>query len=256
MMPLVKRVLCLSGHDPTGGAGIHADIEAVAAQGGHALSIVTALTVQDTRNVRHVEPVAAALIERQLAALEEDGPFDAIKIGLIGSAAQVHLMVDLIRRSRVPLVFDPVLRAGGGADLVDPELQATVLDQLVPLVDLMTPNLAEARRFVPDGNSGGACAASLLATGCRNVLVTGGDIPGPTVLNIWFRADAEPRHFEWPRLDETFHGAGCTLASAIAGQLALGASMAEAIVRGQQWTQAALTRAVAVGCGRRIPFRR
>lgn len=256
MKTQLKRVLCLSGHDPSGGAGIHADIEAVAAQGAHALSLITALTVQDTGNVRRLIPVPAKLIAEQLAALENDGPISAIKIGLLGHVEQVRLIVELIRRQPVPVVFDPVLRAGGGAGLVDEALQKSAVEDLLARVDLLTPNAAEARQLAPDETSIQACAESLLAGGCRNLLITGGDEAGPTVVNTWFSADTPPRYFEWPRLPETFHGAGCTLASAIAAQLALGLPMSQAIEQGQRWTQAALAKAVAVGLGRRIPLRR
>lgn len=250
-----KRVLCLSGHDPSGGAGIHADIEAVGAQGAHALSIITAMTVQDTGNVLSVTAVPAELMAAQLAALESDGPIAAIKIGLLGHVDQVRMIVDLIRRQAVPVVFDPVLRAGGGARLVDEALQQSVIEDLLSRVDLLTPNAAEARRLTGEVSTAD-CAARLLTSGCRNLLVTGGDESGSTVRNTWFSADVPPRHYDWPRLPETFHGAGCTLAAAIAAQLALGLPMGQAIERGQRWTQATLVKAVAVGNGRRIPFRR
>lgn len=249
-------VLCLSGHDPVGGAGIHADIEAVAAQGAHALTLVTALTVQDSRNVRRVIAVDARILEEQLALLEQDCHIAAVKIGLLGDVAQVEVIAQCLDRLRVPAVLDPVLRAGGGANLATDALQAAVLKHLLPLLRLITPNAAEARRLVPDQVALADIAQGLLADGCPNILVTGGDEPGEQVVNTWFAADALPQHFSWPRLPEIFHGAGCTLASAIAAQLAMGASMGEAIAEGQRWTQAALAQARAVGQGRRIPYRR
>lgn len=254
--PSQPSLLCLSGHDPTGGAGIQADQEAAAAQGVHALSIVTALTAQDSRNVQRVVPVASRLIEEQLALLEADCAIGAIKIGLIGDAVQVPVILSAIRRLRVPVVLDPVLRAGGGTDLVGASLQAALLAQLIPAIHLLTPNAAELRRLVPQAPDSASAARQLLDRGCANVLVTGGDEPGERVVNTWFNADAAPREFEWPRLPETFHGAGCTLASAIAARLALGEPIAQAIEQGQRWTQQALARAFAVGQGRRIPGRR
>ncbi|MGQ0503331.1 MAG: bifunctional hydroxymethylpyrimidine kinase/phosphomethylpyrimidine kinase [Panacagrimonas sp.] len=257
LKPPVPRVLCLSGHDPGGGAGIQADIESVAAQGAHALTVITALTVQDTHNVRALSAVPAELMAQQLALLEADGVLAAIKIGLLGDVAQVRVIADLLRRQPgVPVVFDPVLRAGGGTELVNGPLQAAVLDTLLPLVDLLTPNAAEARRLAGGEGPIPACAARLLDRGCRNLLVTGGDEPGEAVLNTWFRPGAEPVNFQWTRLPGGFHGAGCTLASAIAGQLACGATMAQAISEGQRWTQATLAAAIRVGRGRSIPLRR
>lgn len=249
-------LLCLSGHDPTGGAGIQADAEAAAAQGAHALTVITALTAQDSRNVRRVVPVDPPLIAEQLALLEADCRIGAIKIGLLGEPAQVVIIRDLLRRLRVPVVLDPVLRAGGGTELVGSPLQAALLEQLLPEVSLLTPNAAELRRLAPGAADLAAAARELMDRGCANLLVTGGDEPGDRVVNTWFCAGAAPRRFEWPRLAETFHGAGCTLASAVAARLALGEPMAGAIEQAQRWTQDALARAFAVGQGRRIPFRR
>ena len=251
-------VLSFSGHDPLGGAGIHADIEAIAAQGLHPLTVITALTVQDSRNVARVEPVDPALLAEQLARLEADCDIRALKIGLLGGLAQLDLAVDLAARLQVPVVLDPVLRAGGGRELAGVSLETAIRDRLLPRVTLVTPNAAEARRLA--GQPGDAnldrCAKVLLDLGCANLLVTGGDEPGDEVLNTWHQPGETPRRFTWPRLPETFHGAGCTLASAIAARLAVGDALADAIESGQRWTQGALGRARAVGRGRRIPGRR
>lgn len=247
-------VLCLSGHDPTGGAGVQADHEAIAAQGGHALSLITALTAQDTRDVRTVVATDAGLLGEQLALLEADCCIAAIKIGLLGSAAQVAVIVAAIERLRVPVVLDPVLRAGGGTNLVQTELETAVLTTLLPHVTVLTPNAAEARRLAPAATLGDS-AQALLALGCANVLITGGDEPDAQVRNTWHRADHAPIEFRWPRLPETFHGAGCTLASAIAARLACGDPLDRALATAQRWTQEALARAIAVGRGRRIPRR-
>ncbi len=231
-------VLSLSGHDPLGGAGIHADIEAVSAQGLHALTVITALTVQDSHNVAWVEAVSPGLIGEQIERLEADCDIRAIKIGLLGSAG-------------------PVLRAGGGRELAGASLEAAIRDQLMPKLSLMTPNAAEARRLASAATDADldACAGQLLLAGCANLLITGGDEAGPRVSNTWHRRDAPPQRYAWPRIPETFHGAGCTLASAIAARLAAGDDMAQAIEAGQRWTQSALERAFAVGRGRRIPGR-
>lgn len=254
--PVPPRVLCLSGHDPGGGAGIHADIEAVAAQGAHALTVITALTIQDSRNVHRVQALAPAWLEEQIAVLEADGPIAAVKIGLIGDAAQVPLLAATVARLRCPCVLDPVLRAGGGTELADAALRAALLDTLLAHVTVLTPNAAEARRLVPEADDLPAAAASLLARGCAHVLITGGDEPGEHVTNIGYAHGAAPRRFEWPRLPETFHGAGCTLAAALAARLALGEPVGLALERAQAWTQATLAGARHVGQGRRIPNRR
>ena len=140
-------VLCLSGHDPGGGAGIQADIETIAAMGGHALAVITAHTVQDSSNVTRVTPADADLFEAQVDALLADCKPQALKIGLLGGAGQVALVAATIRRAAAPVVLDPVLRAGGGAELADEELIERMRRDLLPLVEILTPNAAEARRL-------------------------------------------------------------------------------------------------------------
>ena len=249
-------VLCLSGHDPGGGAGLQADIETLAAHGVHALGVITALTVQDSRNVRRVIATDPALLDEQLEVLLADVQPDAVKLGLLGSVAQLEVLVRHLARLAVPVVCDPVLRAGGGTDLVAVDYPAELRRRLLPQVTVLTPNASEARRLVPGaGGDLDACAAALLADGCQRVLITGGDERDAEVINRCYGHGTPTRSCQWPRLPETFHGAGCTLASAIAARLALGDTADDAIDAGQRWTQSALARAVAVGSGRRIPGR-
>lgn len=250
-------MLVLAGLDPGGGAGLQADIQTLTAAGVHAMPVVTALTVQDSRNVRRVEAVSPALLAEQLACLLADVQVAAVKIGLLGEAAQIPLIADWLQRLAVPVVCDTVLRAGGGTDLANAALLDALRARLLPCVTLATPNAAEARRLLalPPDAPADTLAAQLPAFGCANWLVTGGDEAGDAVSNHWYRADAAAQHYVWPRLPETFHGAGCTLASAIAARLALGHDLAAAIDEGQRWTQAALAGAYAVGGGRRVPNR-
>jgi hydroxymethylpyrimidine/phosphomethylpyrimidine kinase len=255
MNPRPPLVLCCSGHDPSGGAGLQADLEALAAQGVHGLSLITALTAQDTHDVQAVYPVAAARLARIGTRLLADCRPQAVKIGLLGHARQVPVLSRLIRACGVPVVLDPVLRAGGGRDLAGTALQTALLESLLPLTTVLTPNLQEARRLVPEAADADAAAAALLARGCDHVLVTGGDEPGARVRNVWYHAGGR-QVFDWPRLDARFHGAGCTLAAGIAARLALGDAVGDALLRAQQATQAMLARAVAVGRGRLIPGRR
>lgn len=248
------KVLCLSGLDPSGGAGIQADIEAIAASGAHALPVITCLTVQDTRNVYANQPVAASWLAAQLDALMRDGPIDAVKIGLLGDISQLEPISACLDRLQVPVVCDPVLRAGGGASLADEALIDAFKQRLLRRVTLLTPNASEARRL-GGSNSIDEAAGRLLALGCRQVLVTGGDEAGDCVHNRWYRPGEQAVDYSWPRLPETFHGAGCTLASALAARLAAGLADAEAIASAQAWTQTALQQAYGVGGGRRIPNR-
>src|ERR1043166_3503525 len=248
------RVLCISGHDPSGGAGIQADIETCAALGAHALSVISAHTVQDTRNVARVSPVAPILLAAQISALVDDAPPHAAKIGLLGDAAQIDVIVERLRPLAIPIVVDPVLRAGGGRALVSADLEAAMIEKLFPIVDLLTPNAREARRLAREEDLQ-RCGARLLERGAKNVLITGGDEPGDRVVDWLFTSDARATPLESPRLPETFHGAGCTLAAAIAAHLAHGRSPREAVELGRSFVAQALQRAFAVGAGRRIPGR-
>lgn len=248
-------VLCLSGHDPGGGAGIQADIEAIAALGGHALTLVTAHTVQDSANVARVVAADPALLAEQLDAVLADVRPRAVKVGLLGGVAQADLAAEAIRRAGVPAVLDPVLRAGGGTELADAGVVERLRRQLLPRVEVLTPNAAEARQLVPGARDLDACGAALLALGARHVLITGGDEPGDVVVNRWFTRDRPPRRHAWERLPARFHGAGCTLAAAIAALLARGLAPAAAIEDAQAYTHRALRAAFAAGRGRLLPGR-
>lgn len=241
------RVLCLSGLDPTGGAGLQADIEAIAACGGHALGVVTVLTVQDTHNVRRVDAVPADLLAAQLDTLLADCAPQAVKIGLLGNADQIGVIAARVRTLRVPLVIDPVLRAGGGTELSNAALLDALRRELLPLCTVLTPNAAETRRL------GGA--AALLSAGCAHVLVTGGDEDTAAVHNDWHQPGRSPRRWTRPRIPLRFHGAGCTLAAALAARLAAGDALVEAMEHAQTYTHHCLQSARPVGNGRWIPCR-
>lgn len=248
------RVLCFSGHDPGGGAGIQADIESCAANGAHALTLITAHTVQDTHNVKRVTPVAPILIREQLETLLADGEIGSIKIGLLGDVSQIPVILAAIAQTRVPVVLDPILRAGGGASLSSAGLLAAMQADLLPAITLLTPNAAEARQLAPGCRDLDACGAALTQK-VANVLITGGDEAGECVMNSWYAAGRAPRRFAWPRLPETFHGAGCTLAAAIAALLAHGLPLAQALEDAQAYVHRALEQAFQTGQGRKIPGR-
>lgn len=249
----MNKVLCCSGLDPTGGAGIQADIEAVAAQGAHALAVVTALTVQDSRNVVLSTAVDAALLQQQLQTLLADCRIDAIKIGLLGSVEQLPVLVALLRDSGTPVVIDPILRAGGGRELLTGSLAAQVAEQLFPLCTVLTPNAAEARRWTgcEDLDQAGA---RLLAMGVAHVLITGGDEPGDSVQNRWYHPEGM-QLFEHARVAGHFHGAGCTLAASLAARLALGDDIEQALLAAQAYVAQTLREARPVGQGRWVPRR-
>lgn len=248
------NVLCCSGLDPTGGAGIQADIEAVAAQGAHALTVVTALTVQDTTDVATVVAVDAELLRRQLTLLLADCAIGAIKLGLLGDAAQLPVLAEMIQRSGKPVVIDPILRAGGGRELVATNFAQAFGAALFPHCTVLTPNAAEARRWT-GCTTLDAAGAALLAMGVQHVLITGGDEPDALVRNIWYHHDGV-QQFEHARIAGQFHGAGCTLAAAIAARLALGETVEQALISAQHYVAATLRHARPVGRGRWVPQRR
>ncbi|TAM11755.1 MAG: bifunctional hydroxymethylpyrimidine kinase/phosphomethylpyrimidine kinase [Nevskiaceae bacterium] len=251
----IPNVLCISGFDPSGGAGMQADIESCAANGTHALGIVTALTAQNTRNAVRVEAVAPAALEEQLDVLLADCRPAAIKIGLIGSAGQIPLIVRTIRALQVPVVCDPVLRAGGGATLLADATAAQLAADLFPHVTVITPNAAEARRLVPAAANLPDAARQLgERAGCA-VLVTGGDEATAQVEDWLHLPNGSTRSWREPRVAGHFHGAGCTLSSAIAARLARGEALADAIGNARAYVHTALSRALQVGGGRLVPGR-
>jgi hydroxymethylpyrimidine/phosphomethylpyrimidine kinase len=248
-------VLCLSGHDPSGGAGLQADIEAVRAQGAHPATVVTALTVQDSRNAYAVVALPAAGMVEQAERVFEDLPVTSVKIGLLGSAANIEAVAGLLaRHPDVPVVLDPVLRAGGGAALAD-QAQVNALLRLLPRVAVLTPNLAEARQLAQPARTREACAEFLLARGARRLLITGGDeTESDEVLNTLHTTQGT-RSWRWPRLPHRYHGSGCTLAASLAARLALGENPETALENAQRYTWETLRRAYRIGRGQHFPHR-
>lgn len=249
-------VVVFAGHDPTGGAGIQADIESVAAFGCHAATLVTALTVQDSRNVRHFCCTDSGLLMQQADCLLGDFTPAAFKIGMIGSRENARCIARVLERyPGVPAVLDPVLAAGGGSDLAGDSLLETLRSELLPLSTVVTPNGPEARRLVPSCETAAECGAALTALGCRYVLVTGGHEPGEEIVSRLYASQREIARHAWPRLPGEFHGSGCTLASALAALLAQGADIASAVDDALAYTWHALGNARQPGHGQQIPDR-
>lgn len=251
-------VLVFAGADPSGGAGIAADILAIAAQGAHALPVVTALTVQDNDRVYEVLPVDCEVLRRQVLALMGKVEIHAVKIGIPGSRSNAVAIAGLVGQLRrqhpgLPVVLDPVLASGAGDALArdDPR---EILTPLLSLASLVVPNLPEARAICGAGASISEQALRLRARGCADVLITGGHAEGDTVVNRWFGAGGE-REWRWPRLPAEFHGSGCTLAAAIAARLACGDAMEQALDTAQAYCHRTLLDAFSIASGQRIPLR-
>ncbi|WP_444678888.1 bifunctional hydroxymethylpyrimidine kinase/phosphomethylpyrimidine kinase [Halomonas sp. E19] len=252
-------VLVLAGHDPTGGAGLVADSEAIAACGGWALTVPTALTVQNCRDVQRVQAVTPELI-REMAAALNDFPVTAIKVGLLTHPETLEAVAEIIGAfPGVPVVVDPVLKAGG-RELSTAALLEAFRRRLLPLVDILTPNRQELMRLA--GVAGGddsARAAVLLEQGCGGVLVTGTDTPGSEVpaesVEHALYGQGEVRRWRWPRLPGSYHGSGCTLAAALAARLAAGESLSEACAQAQAFTWQALEAGWQPGRDQALPRR-
>ena len=252
----LPTVLCLAGLDPTGGAGLQADIESIVAMGGHPLPVATALTAQDTHDLKAVMPVDPRHVTAQARTVLADVPIGAVKIGLLGSVGIVDALLDVLAGCEgVPVVLDPIGQAGGGASLADDALMSAIVSRLVPRTTVLTPNAHEARRLAPGAGTLAAAAERLMAQGCRYVLVTGADEPTPHVVNRFYGDRRLIETFGWPRVEGVFHGSGCTLASAVAAGLARGASPLAAVIEAQQFTHDAVSNGYRIGAGQCVPDR-
>ncbi len=249
-------VLAISGNDPSGGAGILADIEAIISMGAHAAPVITTLTVQDTRNAWRVEPLDPDLVVEQAEAVLADLEVKSIKLGLLGSVDIAHAVAGLLaRHPGIPVVLDPVLIAGGGAKLAETSITTVMLDELMPLATLVTPNSDEARALAPSATDLEGCARHMLDCGAGWVLLKGAHEQTATVVNRLYGSDGTVVSHEWERLPHDFHGSGCTLASALAGLLANGVAVTEANERAQRYVQSTLVHALHIGRGQPIPNR-
>jgi hydroxymethylpyrimidine/phosphomethylpyrimidine kinase len=247
-------VLCLSGHDPTGGAGIQADIEAVRAMGAHPATLITALTAQDSENVIGLYPQDPEALMAQGLLLLRDLNVAVIKIGLLGSQSIALKVAELIDAAGpVPVVLDPVLAAGGGADLAGDRLLSVIRHEILPKVTWVTPNVPEARRLA-GRTLLEECAERLMTWGVRHVMVTGTHDEGASVINRWYGPQGVTE-WGWPRLPHEYHGSGCTLAAALAAAIACGQGDAEAAYVAQSLTYGALKAAYPLGRGQWFPAR-
>jgi len=251
-------VLTFAASDPTGGAGLQADLLTLASLGCHPLSVVTGLTVQDTRGVASMLAIDPALVERQARHVLADIPVAVFKVGVVGSAGNARVIAAILAEfPAIPLVFDPVLASGRGDTLADGETIEVFRGTLLPRTTVLTPNSLEARRLT--GSAPGAalseCARELTKRGCKFVLVTGTHEKGEEVVNILYDARGVVREDRWERLPGSHHGSGCTLASAIAALLARGVELERAVQQAQDYTWKSLRAGFAPGHGQLIPDR-
>jgi len=254
-------VLVFAASDPTSGAGIQADLLTLASLGCHPLTALTAVTVQDTVGVQGVHPLAAELLEQRARTVLEDMPVSAFKIGMLGSVENVLAVAEIVSDyPEIPLIFDPVLASGRGDELAGEEIIAAMREMLLPQTTLLTPNAPEARRLAESDADESepaldVCAQRLIEMGAQYVLITGTHENTPQVVNTLYGPDGVVRHDSWERLPGSYHGSGCTLASAIAGCIASGATIEEAVRDAQDYTWKTLASGFRAGMGQLIPDR-
>lgn len=251
-MPDAPVALTIAGSDPSGGAGLQADLKTFAAFGVYGAAVVTALTVQNTRGVREVRLVDAPFVVHQLDAVLDDLDVRAAKTGMLGGAAVVEAVADrLAAGPRVPLVVDPVLVATAGQRLTDAEAVAPLVRRLLPLATLVTPNLPEAEALTGRPVTSPAemrdAARALVDCGAGAALVKGGHLRDVALDVLW---DGTAFHeLSALRRAGAFHGTGCTLAAAIAAELARGAPLGEAVAAAKRYVTHAIERSVRRGGG-------
>ena len=252
-VPSPAVCLTIAGSDSGGGAGIQADLKTFAVLGVHGLSAITAITAQNTRGVRAIHPVPLKHLRAQLDALFEDFPIQAVKTGMLGDAKTVRCVArELARRKPAWLVVDPVMIATSGARLLDRDAVRVLCDQLIPLADVLTPNLPEAETLnggkIRNAREIERAARTLLDLGAKSVLLKGGHARGKEVVDLFAdeRGTFETRH---PRLNIQTHGTGCTLSAALAAELAKGATPRVGARRAIRFVQRALRGAYQPGGG-------
>jgi hydroxymethylpyrimidine/phosphomethylpyrimidine kinase len=259
--PAPPLVMVFAASDPTGGAGIQADIMTIAGMGCHTLSVITALTVQDTAGVVDILPIDEDFVAEQARAVLEDMPVQAFKLGVLGSAENIAVIAEIIADyPHVPVVVDPIVASGRGDELASDAMIEVLRELILPQATIITPNTMEARRLVLSMDENDApglaeCARRLLRLGCEYVLITGSHEQSVQVINTLYGRSGIVRTDSWERLPGSYHGSGCTLASALAAAIAHGLDVPRAVREAQEFTWQSLAAAFRPGMGQFIPDR-
>ena len=249
-------VLVFAGTDPTGGAGLSADVLTLASLGCHAAAAVTAVTAQDTSGIKQYSCVDTELVIAQARAVLEDMPVAAFKIGMLGSSAVATAVAGVVEDyPDIPLIVDPVQSSGRGDPLTDDMLDGALRSLIIPQATLITPNSLEARKLAPSGDTLDACAQELMSLGSEFVLVTGTHETTPQVIHRLYGNMRLLETFVFERLPGSYHGSGCTLASACAASLAHGLDPVNAVGEALQYTWETLKYSFRFGMGQHLPNR-
>lgn len=253
-------VLAFGATDPSGGAGVQADVLTLASMGCHPISVVTTLSVQDTLGVEALQAIDAEWVADQARCVLEDMPVDAFKVGALGSVENITAVAEVLSDyPDVPLILDVVLASGRGEELATDEMVHAITELLLPQTTIVVANSLEVRRLSESDDdeepSIATCAAQLIEAGCEYVLVTGTHEATKEVVNTLYAKSGVVRSDTWTRLPENFHGAGGTLTAAIAAMLANGLDMPEAVREAQDYTWHTLKKAYRPGMGQFLPDR-
>ncbi|MDY8108635.1 bifunctional hydroxymethylpyrimidine kinase/phosphomethylpyrimidine kinase [Fulvimarina sp. 2208YS6-2-32] len=251
---MIANILSIAGSDPSGGAGIQADIKAISANGGYAMAAITALTAQNTTGVQGFTPVDPFMVRDQIAAIAADIRIDAIKIGMLGNAGIIEVVADALERIEAPVVLDPVMVAKGGDRLLAADAVAVLRERILPRARVVTPNLPEAGDLLGepearDLNAMRAQGERLLALGSKAVLMKGGHLPGGEATDLLVTPGGETVLSAARIATKNTHGTGCTLSSALATQLGLGLDLTQAVRRAKAYIGGAIAAADALQVG-------
>ena len=262
MLKLPPKVMTFSATDPSGGAGLQADVLTLASIGCHPLSVTTGITVQDTIGVDRLMTLSSELVNDQARSILEDMDVGIFKCGVLSSVEIITVVAEIVADyPGIPLIIDPVIASGRGDDLASSEMLLAMTELLFPQSLLITPNSFEARRLVIQEEEEFSditideCANRLRIMGCKNILITGTHEKTDSVINTFYDHVGQSTPFYWDRLPENYHGSGCTLTSAIAGYVAQGLSLEVAVEEAQQFTWQTLRNAFKPGMGQSIPDR-
>ena len=254
----MNKVLTIAGSDPSAGAGIQADLKTFQALGAHGLSVITAVTAQNSRGVSHVYPLPPAILSRQLKSLLADGTPDAVKTGMLFTRENVEVVSGLVKRHRIKnLVVDPVIRSSSGKTLLRSGALASLKKNLLPLALIVTPNFLEAEILsgltITSTADRERAAMNVLALGPSYVLIKGGHDAGGAASDVLY-GGKKALTFSTPRRRGEFHGTGCVLSSAIAVFIGRGFSVEKAVEKAKTFVDNMLKTAKPMGKNKKMLY--